>query len=223
MTTEQLSQQSGTAQRLLSVWLLGAITFSAVKVFLGMVGFLGGLNLELLSPTPFSEEIFVLNMLVFAGSAAALIFGGYRDRRAVYLAAVFLAIASSFADRPLRGSALFFRHWFHLPLDLLVLPDTSAFLPAFLWLFVREFPRGIGPGFTSRMFRVGLSISLVAGVVLFGANVLLLFDRLRSVPTLWAVLNSLKIGKEHTYYWMIVFWLVLPTLPLAIWKARNVA
>src|SRR5689334_2445346 len=130
MKTDLLPQQTSTPSPVSTMWLAAILAFAAIKVLLGLVGFFGGIKPELLSPTPFPEGIFVLNMVVFAGSSGGLLIGGYRDRRAVYLAGVFCCIASSFAKRFIQASTLFLSYPFQLPIGLLAL-DASAFLPLF--------------------------------------------------------------------------------------------
>ena len=94
---------------------------------------------EAMTPRAIHPIVLVAHELVFGGAAAFLAWAGRHDRRAVHLGAFFLLVAVSFANglitrlAPLSGAAD------HLRQGLLALhPD--AFLPWYLWRFVRQFP-----------------------------------------------------------------------------------
>ena len=124
---------------------------------------------------PFPAAVFVLLMLVFGGAAAFLVFASQGDHRAVYLGVVFALTAATFADPLAQNVGKL------LPLELgpgralLSSFYPEAFLPYFVWLFYRDFPRGFASPAINRIFRVGIQLSLFVGIALFAANAALLF------------------------------------------------
>ncbi|HUR33581.1 MAG TPA: serine/threonine-protein kinase [Vicinamibacterales bacterium] len=152
------------------------------------------------------------NLLVFAVSGWVLLAGGGLDRRARHLGALFLAIATALAPRflrlagPLPAPLLLWRHAY-----------LDAFVPLMLWLFVRDFPR-LGR-FTrfDRVARVAIVASAVAGVVLFLANLILAIG----APSAAGLLLRLSRNDRPSFYWIVLFLLALPALPVAIGRTRR--
>jgi GAF domain-containing protein len=173
---------------------------------------------------PFPDAVFVLLMLVFGGVAAFLVFASQGDDRAVYLGVVFALTAATFADPLAQNVGKL------LPLELgpgralLSSFYPEAFLPYFVWLFYRDFPRGFASPAINRIFRLGIQLSLIVGIALFAANAVLLFmpvaDESSGLP---AFVRLFDRRAQVSYFFLIVFLLELPTLPLAIWRARKTA
>ena len=147
--------------------------------------------------------------MVFGGAAAVLAWAGRHDRRAVHLGVFFLLVAVSFANglitrmAPLTGGVDHLRQWL-----LALHPD--AFLPWYLWRFVRQFPRlpraDRGPG----VERMMITASLAAGVLLFVASA---WNR--------GLLAALAWGERGTWFDAVLFGLAIPALPFGLWKARR--
>jgi eukaryotic-like serine/threonine-protein kinase len=158
-------------------------------------------------------------MLVFVTSAAWLLFGGRRDQRAVSLGAVFLLIASAFSrrlivaglERDLPGVAA------HAFQGLMEIP-VVAFLPMAFWLFARDFPRtsDFGPSF--RFASVCARVSFATAAILIVANLAVLWP-LGSIQPAGRILAHLR--PAGGLFWVVVFALTLPTLPVILWKARR--
>jgi GAF domain-containing protein len=198
------------------------LTLAALKIACGIAVFIA-LRADL-PARPIPVPVYVLHIAVFAAVGSLLVYASQRDRRALYLGVSFCLIAGSFADPISR----------RLP-DLLPASLNSAgllisslqpegLIPCFLWLFFQDFPRGFGTPAINRIFRWGVGISLVVGIGLFVANLALFFVRTGSDGgTAAGVLSLFERKAPASYFWVLVFLLELPPLPLAIWKARQTA
>jgi hypothetical protein len=156
---------------------------------------------------------------LFAGAfgltAALLLIGGPRDQRAVALGGFFLVTATSWCNRPLRLL------WESGPgLGLFALADAleaDAFMPYFLWSFVREFPSP-APARSGRRIQLGVRLSEAVGFVLVGLNLLLFAIRLASGP--WQRLNEFAPQRGWGVFYGTVVPLTLAALCVLPWKSR---
>src|SRR6185295_7836115 len=71
--------------------------------------------------------------------------------------------------------------------------------------------------------RVGIDLSLIIGIALFAANLALLFMRPTESLGLPAFVGLFNRRAKVGYFFLIVFLLELPPLPLALWRARKTA
>ena len=158
--------------------------------------------------------LYALQIAAFAGAAGFLVLRASDDKRAVNLGVVFLLIATSYSRHPISiltdwapGSLVvaFVRHL-----------HVDAFLPGFLWLFFRDFPRAITSLGLRRLTRTGVAASFGAGVVLFSAN-LVLFGTGEVLPAL----GRLDPLNDTSVYWAIVYGLTVLAVPVALWRART--
>lgn len=153
----------------LSRWAQAIHLLALLKLLGGGSGVLAALLGGPLASDRGSVAVYSLFLLAFGGTSLFLIFGGGRDRRAVYLGGVFLLGASSFSDLPIVGLAQ------TLPglapaLAVLKHLQVDAFLPYFFWEFVRHFPRILPYGFASRAMSWARWTALTTGMVLFVVN-----------------------------------------------------
>ena len=152
----------------------------------------------------------------FGATASLLLLGGPRDRRAVALGGFFLVTATSWCNRPLRllwesGSGF----------GLFALADaleTDAFMPYFLWSFVRDFPSP-APARSSRRIQLAVRSSEAAGFVLFGINLLPVIVRATSGRS-WPWLNEFAPQRGWGIYYGTVVTLTAAALCVLPWKAR---
>jgi len=154
--------------------------------------------------------------IAFGATGALLLLGGREDRRALALGGFFLAAAPSWADAPLGylavgglGRGL---------LDLVIALKLSAFLPYFLWVFVREFPSPPLSLTTRRRFQLLARVSAVAGLLLFILNLLRFV--LASVPG--ATKGLAIFAPEGKIFYEVVIFLTAAAFLLLPWKARQV-
>ena len=156
---------------------------------------------------------------LFAGAfgltAALLLIGGPRDPRAVALGGFFLVTATSWCNRSLRLL------WESGPgFGLFALADAleaDAFMPYFLWSFVREFPNP-APARSGRRIQLGVRLSEAVGFVLVGLNLLLFAIRLASGP--WQRLNEFAPQRGWGVFYGTVVPLTLAALCVLPWKSR---
>lgn len=115
------------------------------------------------------DALFVALVSVYTTAALLLLEGGRRDGRATILGITFLLVATTFADRFIglwRGAdnlaiagarAMFALH-------------VDAFMPYFLWTFVREFPRVTEDARTRRRLALVVRAAAILGAGLFVVN-----------------------------------------------------
>jgi hypothetical protein len=196
----------------LAAWLQPVLWCAALKCVLAVVGYVAGRTALAREAIP--VEMSLVNVLAFGGTAAVLLYGGARDRRAIHLGGFFLLVASSFADRPLRG----------LPMPGLVtalraLP-VEAFVGAYLWLFVWRFPEVSA---FSRAQRTARTMALVAagvGALLLGAN-LVLATTGPGGPLSLALAFFDRRADAVGGYWLTLLVVATPAVAFAIWKSRQ--
>ena len=159
-----------------SAWVDILLLAAAIKVAVGLVGLLvpfPGVEGAIGSVPPTS--ISGLNIVAFGGAAALLVFAGRQDLRAVHLGAFFLLVATSFAQIGIRRLVPALSPPFGSVIELVQAVQVDAFLPYLLWLFVRDFPRVPPSVRLKRLLRLGMSVSWIAGIVLFVANLALVY------------------------------------------------
>ncbi|HSM15875.1 MAG TPA: hypothetical protein VK845_02610, partial [Gemmatimonadales bacterium] len=174
-----------------------------------------------LGPRPGRDVIYFAHAVVFAASAAVLALGGREDRRARHLGLCFLLVSSIFAERlflRLIGLSPAARP----PLVLLGHLQVEAFLPCVLWLFVGDFPRVSLLGWSRRLPRIAIPLSLWVGTILLSLNLVhgaAILGGWRSLPL--SVAAAFGRYEYATHYQTVLFLLMLPTLPFMMWKARR--
>src|SRR4030095_1001783 len=116
--------------------------------------------------------LMLLHVAVFTAAGLLLVVGGRTDRRAAHLGIVFLLVASVLADQlvaPLAsdpGTAA-------VVLIGLFAIQADAFSPYLLFLFICDFPLLTDDGIAQQRLAIAIRISLVAGVSLLVANLVL--------------------------------------------------
>jgi hypothetical protein len=140
---------------------------AAFKLALGVIAFIATWKRAGENPA-FPYPYYALFLFAFGATGALLLIGGRGDRRAIALGGFFLATATSWCNRPLinlaesgQGNSLF---------SLANALELDAFLPYFLWVFARDFPVSPPPSPARRFLQLGVRLSALAGLALFGAN-----------------------------------------------------
>ena len=156
-------------------------------------------------------------MVVFGGTALWLTWGGSRDPRALFLAGVFVTIASAFAYAPAGGlRAVLGLRWTADPWWNAIL--VEAFLPLCLWCFVRAFPRLLVLGHGERLIRAAIGVSAAAGTGLFLLNL----ARALGAPPPAGLAGWLTLFySESLVYWGLILTLAAPALPVCLLRARS--
>ncbi len=197
-------------------WLVAVCTIAAAQMALGLAGMVA----VAAGSEPYFESSISLwqrsvAALTFAGLAAYLLQGGRRDVRVAHLGVLLLLFGAFFAlpptgtiaaaaPEPLAGGVRLLRR---LPMD--------AFTPALVWIFFRDFPRTLDRPGTARLFRVAIAVSLAAAGFLIAANFRI---ALRGEAGTGGTFDRFH---DVSQYWTVVFGLIAPALPVALWRTRH--
>jgi protein kinase-like protein/GAF domain-containing protein len=153
---------------------------------------------------------------VFGATASLLLVGGRGDRRAVALGAFFLVTATAWSNGPLRlvaeagPGAAFFR--------LIDALEMNAFMPYFLWSFVRDFPSPAPSLSSRRRIELAVRLSAAAGLLLFALNLLRFVIRQAAGP--WQALDELAPQRGRGSFYALVMLLTAAALCALPWRAR---
>ncbi|HXO21423.1 MAG TPA: serine/threonine-protein kinase [Thermoanaerobaculia bacterium] len=199
------------------VWARPVVLLAAAKVVAVSVVYvcIGRFDAQTLFFAP-KPAILDLAIVVGFGCAALFLLVACRtDARAAPLAGFFLLVGTAFTSRPLyQLAAVASGPW----LDLVRVANAfrlDCFLPLFLWMFVREFPDTPVPRRSKRLLALGTGVSGVVGFALLVTNL---------AATLLSPRNALVAEASKTgegIYYSLVGFLILPTLPLLVYKAMS--
>ncbi|MFL6259091.1 MAG: serine/threonine-protein kinase [Thermoanaerobaculia bacterium] len=190
---------------------------AAAKLTLGLVAFWIAYA-SFAGPNPaFAYGYYALFSIPFAATGALLLLGGREDRRALALGGFFLAIATSWSDGPLRSL------WKSDPsrYGLLMLVDAlevSAFVPYFIWVFVREFP---SPPPDRRRYQLMVHGSAAAGLALFALNLLRYGLLQGGLPDAAKALDVFAPDDHKEIFYDVVNLATAAALLVLPWKARQ--
>lgn len=203
------------------VWTRVLLVVAAAKIGAGIAGFFVRVPAAAVEPRPFPLWINLLHILVFGLTAAWLIFGGRRDRRAQCLGGYFVLIGAMFADTLVLRLSFAAPDWVRSAARPLALAQPDAFLPLLLWLFFRDFPVATEHPVARRVLETGILLSAATGVTLAALNLAPLFmDPSSSARVAWSM-NLLGRHSLHGYFWTVLILLSLPALLTAVWRARH--
>jgi hypothetical protein len=188
----------------LAGWILGGMAL--IQIGCGLAGYAMGWASG--APDAAFRHGQLAALLGFALGGVILLWGGRGDQRAIYLGVFFLIVGSAFASVFLR--------WVQGPWAVVRTIRPDAFLPLFLWLFVREFPRVRRFSRIDRVARRLAVASAAIGTILVAVNLLLPLGGAR-LHASW--LGLLGRNHEAGVYWVLVFGLMLPALPIAHWRS----
>jgi hypothetical protein len=164
--------------------------------------------------------IYGLLLVVIAGSGAVLLYGGVRDLRARHLGGVLLLLGGTFANRSILDLARGLTGAFGTSVRGLSALPLEAFIPTLLWLFVRDFPAVAAAPRAERFFRRIVWASVVIGLALMTVNVAgFLINRAGGPTPAWVTLFD-RNAPGRSFFWLIVFVLAMPALPVMIRRAR---
>lgn len=214
-TTEGTASRARSSPlRSVPPWLWLILGLGTCRFLLGLLGLLLGARFT--SPSTGIWERAA--MLAFGGAAVWLLRGGSRDRRALWLAGVFVTIASAFATGPVDDLAAS-RSWLGADRQWWRAAQVEVFLPFCLWSFVRSFPRVLHLERSERLIRVAIGLTAVAGVAMFLLNLAAALGALAEQP------RRLAAGSVHGgfAYWGLIAALAAPALPFSFLRSRSAA
>jgi hypothetical protein len=194
------------------LWLLALAQIAAAKLLAGLAA------TAILFPLPGEPDwtralVKTGSCLVFVASAVILLAAGRRDRRAVCLGVVFLAVASSLAAPPLEALAVMQTGLAASFLELLDQVNVEAFLPLLLWVFFRDFPSARSLGFARQPPRGVIGGAAAVGLVLVALDLAVLLG-----PA--SLGRGLESDGYGTLYWAVVSTLSLGALAWGVWRSR---
>ena len=193
----------------LPLWARLVVLVAAAKVGLGLVLYLSGGGVpHPRSPAPLWVSASMT--AAFAVLGGLLLAGNRRDPRAAWLGGVFLLIAAPLVP----GVNLFATSTPGLSGHV----RPEALLPAFLWMFVREFPSPLS-GRLARVARLVFGATLPVGLGCAAANLSLLWWPSAS-PEVWRP-TFLAASRADSWYWLIISGLSLSALPALLWRAHT--
>ena len=187
-----------------------------VQIALGLAGLaVAAAGVDWPRPTAVRDWQRALEILAFGALAAHLLLGSRRDARAEHLGALLLLIAVFFAHPPILALAQALPPaWGRIALGFRSF-TVDAFVPALAWLFVRDFPRALEWPRSAAFVRAMIALSLAVAFGLIAANVAI---AMRGDA---GGLAPLARTDPTGLYWTLVFGLLLPVLPFAIWRTRH--
>jgi tRNA A-37 threonylcarbamoyl transferase component Bud32 len=194
-----------------------AVTLAVVKVLLALTAYVAGALTGTLRPAFLPLWVEVLLVLAYAAVGSALVAGGRQDRRATELGVYLLTIGTAFADVLLRTG-----HPLAGVSTGALMIHVDAFMPAFLWLFVRDFPDRAPLGWAFRLPARAARLSIIAGAVLVIANLLFDLRLLAGVPAIHRWLPQLSRMADGSMYWPMLSLLMLPAGPVLVERSRHV-
>ncbi|MDO8836071.1 MAG: protein kinase, partial [Vicinamibacterales bacterium] len=158
-------------------------------------------------------------MVGFAVSGAVLVVGGWHDLKARTLGALFVIAASAFSAPITRAWLGPSANSFWATIAWLTELPADAFLPALLLEFVIAFPALAGFVRPQDLARRLLPVAWTSGWTLLVANAIRLAGAQAGLGSLTSALDRSR--PLASWYWTVVFVLVLTALVLAVWKARR--
>jgi hypothetical protein len=192
---------------------------AAYKLALGLAAFAVTWRSAAGKYAAFPYTLYGLLATAFGVTGILLLLGGREDRRAVTLGSFFLVMATSWSNGPL--NQYFALHPTAWVFDLTTALQLNAFVPFYLWTFVRDFPTP--PTSLSGRHRVQLAIrfSAVAGTVLFVLNLLLFVASRVSGGEAWAkLLAGAAPQRSATLFYWVVLILMIAGLVALLWRSR---
>jgi hypothetical protein len=190
---------------------------ATIKLALGLIAFCATYESAAGRNPAFPHIYYLVFAAAFSATGALLLLGGRGDRRALALGGFFLSASTAWCNGPLllfaasgAGRGLF---------ALANALALDAFLPYFFWVFAREFPAPPPSPAGRRGFQVGVRLSAVAGLSLFGLNLLRFL--LPSVPRLADLLDPFAAARATGIFYRVVISLTGAAFLVLPWKARQ--
>jgi tRNA A-37 threonylcarbamoyl transferase component Bud32 len=196
-------------------WVWPVVWVALARTIVGLAGVAGAPDLLAGRPAPL--WLFGVFLFVFTAIGLLLLYGAARERRATYLGAFYVVVATAFAAVP-TGQAIV--AWPRLEPGLSALQHVrvDAFMPALLWAFIAVFP-GV-PHFMpiQRIARRATPVAIAAGVLLSAGH--LAYQYLPGGgPGSWLRPFDAR-PRGFSLYWASLFLLGFAAMIVALWKTR---
>jgi hypothetical protein len=206
-----LADLTTLAARHMAFWMRVILGLAGLKIAAGLIG-------AVLEPVPvgpagslFAPWIPVAVAVSFSSVGVLLLWTGSSDARAMHLGAVFMLVATMFAERFLRpftsgpGAAADL-------VALLSIVDPVAFRPYFVWRFAAAFPREPPFGWPRRAAAIALRVTHAGGWLFFAGSLGAAAATLAGVQDGPSWLNALDRRAEAAPYFLFLTPLTLAAL-----------
>lgn len=192
---------------------VGAVALAAVKVLVGLAAMPRTL---LDAATPSGVWPFALNLTVFGVGGLLLVFGGSRDRRLQLLGGFVVTLASAFVQPflPAAGGTA------GVIAGLLRAAAPESFAMLLVWQFAWHFPHPPMSRAGQRFGRAFVGLAAVASVLMFLAPLAAAYPE-AAPGGVGAVLRPFKRNIPESFYWPLVFTLVLLAMVFLLVKGHR--
>jgi eukaryotic-like serine/threonine-protein kinase len=169
----------------------------------------------------FPYIFYLLFIVAFGATAALLLLGGRKDRRALSLGGFFLVTATAWCNGPLRnvaelegvpGAPLF---------SMVNALELDCFLAFFLWAFVRDFPHPPASARVRSRMNFAVRLSAIAGVVLFSVNLLGFLVRQLPGGRGAELFGRFAPQRGTGIYYSVAMGLTVAAFAVLVWKAWS--
>jgi hypothetical protein len=156
-----------------------------------------------------------IEIVVFSSLGTYLLLGARRDTRAESLGALLLLIGVSFAHGPILALANTLPAGAARAVLIVRSLVVEAFIPTMAWLLFRDFPRALVLRRSAALVNAAVALSIFVALIVVAANLTI---GIRGEP---GALGPLDRSNPFGAYPALVFGLLLPGLPLMIWRTRH--
>jgi len=213
-------------------WLAGVCAIALLQIVLGVAGLaLAAASVEWPRLTGVRDWQRAVEIAALGALAAYLLLGARRDARIEHLGAIFLLLALFFANPPILALALALPEAAARGVLLIRALPVDAFIAALAWLFVRDFPRALESRRVASLVSAAIVLSFAAALALVvvnlvvevrvGSDALLSAEPGQPVRRVPGLLGAFDRTYNDGHYWTVAFGLLLPVLPVVVWRARR--
>jgi hypothetical protein len=179
------------------IWARLVVVAAGLRVTVAVAFYLAGIyNTEVDAPLP--AAAYAALVVSFSALGLLLVVAARNDVRAAWLGGVLLLVASPLTSRFLAQTE------FALG-TFLSRVQTGAFLPAFLWCFVREFPSPL-PGTRALGLRLATAVAIAFGAAAFAINLSILIWPPSSAGLGWRAWLATGQMRQGTAGMLSIYW-----------------
>jgi Protein kinase domain len=191
-------------------WSRAVVVVAAARLATALVLYLSG-QAESATQLPLPAGVYAALTATFGTLGLILVTANRYDVRATWLGGIFMLVAVPLCSTFFAGRAFSDFGWAaHIRAD--------AFLPAFLWRFVSEFPSPLG-GRPGRIARAAAQASAIVGLAIFTLNLSYLIWA-GGIAHDWRLAFT-PVRPAGSFYYPIVFGLSAAAFPVLLWRASR--
>ena len=182
---------------------------AALRVAIALVLYLSGQTDPALQP-PLPLGVYAALAATFGILGLILLTANRYDVRAMWLGGILVLVATPLCSPLFSGRTMWDFGWASFV-------RADAFLPAFLWRFVSEFPSLLG-GRAGRLARVVAHLSAIVGAAIFSLNLSYLIWSAGGAAPDWRLAFT-PVPRGGSFYDPIVYGLCAAAFPVLLWRA----